>query len=173
MLNFAAGMKNLSIRFLAALLVVWYSMSIIGFGVHTCLENNRSFLTSFVNGSTCEDVHPTKACGFSCCSKVEQKSEHKCCCAHHTIEHETTADGQKYEQTNCCTNDYQQLDITGSGQDRGLELNVISLYSHVCCHIYLIADILTSHSANHSLRTLQDRCSHVGELRPFLSVWRI
>lgn len=169
MLNFAAGMKKLSIRFFAAILLVWYSMSIIGFGVHTCLENNRSFLTSFVNGSTCEDVHPTKACGFSCCSKTE----HKCCCARHADDHETPSGSQKFERSNCCTNDYQQLDITGSGQDRGLELNVISLYSHVCCHIYLTADILTSHSANHSLRTLQDRGSHVGELRPFLSVWRI
>ena len=168
-------MKNLSTRIFAAIMIVWYSLSIIGFGVHTCLENNRSFLTSFVDGSSCEDIHPSELCGHSCCSKPVQKVQHKCCCAHHDDEHKNAAneDGQMLTQKKCCFNDYQQLDITGSGQDKGLEVNDIPVYSYVCCLVYSSIDNLSSNYSNINSRALPGRHRYVSEMRPLLSVWRI
>ena len=175
MLKFAADMKNLSLRIFAAILLVWYSLSIIGFGIHTCSENNRSFLTSFIDGSSCEDIHPSELCGHSCCSKPVQKVQHKCCCSHHDDEHKNAAEEDELmlAQKKCCYNDYQQLDITGSGLDRGLEQNEIPVYSYVCCMVYPSADDLFSYSVKISPRTVPDRYHLVGEMRPLLSVWRI
>ena len=115
-------MKNIGTRVFAAILVIWYSLSLIGFGVHTCSENNRSFLTSFISGVSCEDVHPEELCGNACCEKVSYKHSCKCCCGHivevveETAPESVPSDGCVLAQKKCCSDDYQQIEITGSGQ---------------------------------------------------------
>ena len=97
-------MKNLGTRIFAFLLVVWYSLSVIGFGVHTCSESNRSFLTNFISGVSCEDIHPADACKASCCSS----HKHKNCCAHHSsdeAEKEVPVGYVKISNKACCSND--------------------------------------------------------------------
>ena len=51
-------MKGLITKIFAALLVGWYMMSIIGFGVHTCSGSGKSFVVAFYEEMTCEEIHP-------------------------------------------------------------------------------------------------------------------
>ncbi len=92
-------MKNVIIKILAVLLTAWYSMSIIGFDVHTCSGSGRSFVVTFVEGLTCEDIHPEHTCGkTSCCS-----GNHESCC-----------NGMSIKAHSCCSSDYQVLTLTGT-----------------------------------------------------------
>ena len=165
-------MKNLGTRIFAFMLVVWYCLSIIGFGVHTCSESNRSFLTNFISGVSCEDIHPADVCKASCCSA----NKHKNCCSHHSSDKEDkkipVGDVNITAKT-CCSNDYQQIELTGSGQ--------VSVSEQSVCPVALVALCAVSSSEYNSVsfskmiqaRTLPDRDLYMGELRPLLSVWRI
>ncbi len=96
-------MKNMAIRILAALLTIWYSMSIIGFDVHTCKGSGHSFVVTFVEGLSCGDIHP----------------EHKCashsCCSHHG--EDTPDHGEGIGPSDCCSDDYHVLELTGVVSD--------------------------------------------------------
>ena len=83
---------------MSALLVVWYSLSIIGFDVHSCKSTGEVFVASLAGGITCEDIHPDHSC----------KSHGGCRCGHH--EHGAEANVGK---SDCCTNDLQILELTG------------------------------------------------------------
>ncbi len=98
-------MKNLIIKILAALLTVWYSMSFIGFDIHTCNGSGRSFVVTFIEGLTCEDIHPEHSCGKAVCCTGGSSS---CSCGDH---HNTSC---TIKAPSCCTNDYQVLAITGT-----------------------------------------------------------
>ena len=49
-------MRNIVMKYLAALLVVWYSLSIIGFDVHSCTKTGETFVASIAAGVSCEDM---------------------------------------------------------------------------------------------------------------------
>lgn len=172
-------MKNIGTRIFAAILVIWYSLSIIGFGVHTCSESNRSFLTSFITGVSCEDVHPTEACGKACCEKESQKHGCKCCCDHsvevipRAASEPVSSNAPKFAQKKCCSYDYQQIEITGSGQNAGSES--VMMYTCIGC-----CAPVSSYSINPlfcykdiQAHALPDRGLSVAKLRPLLSIWRI
>ena len=165
-------MKNLVTRVFAFMLVVWYCLSIIGFGVHTCSESNRSFLTSFISGVSCEDVHPSDVCKASCCSA----HNHKNCCSHHSADEskeEAPAGILKITNKACCSNDYQQIDLTGSGQVCVSEQSVCPVTFIALCSVSSLGYDSVSFSKMIQARTLPDRDLYMGELRPLLSVWRI
>lgn len=152
-------MKNLSTRVFAALLMVWYCLSIVGFGVHTCSESNRCFLTNFISGVSCDDIH-----------------EHKChCCDGHSHDSQIdiiSSQGVRIVQGDCCSDDYQQIEITGSGQCHGMEK-----FDADCSLIAVISAVPMSdpisYSQNSNSRHLPDRAFHIGEVCPLYSVWRI
>ena len=101
-------MRNVPLKICTVLLIVWYFMSIIGFGVHTCMGSQRSFVTSFISGMACEDVHPER----NCCHSNEG------CCSHHEED-----DHEDEDNGSCCSNEYQVLDLTGTlSQDDYSEL---------------------------------------------------
>ncbi len=105
-------MKNLSIKMFTALLLVWYSMSIIGFDVHTCNGSGRSFVVTFMEGFTCADIHPEHKCDkASCCT-----GHHEGCCGRQVADHPDCSygDGVSIKAKSCCSNDYQVLDLTGT-----------------------------------------------------------
>lgn len=113
-------MRGLCAKILALLLVVWYSMSIIGFGVHTCSGSGESFVVTFVEGFDCEDIHP----------------EHHCtkglCCSHH----HSRCDSEDYARVrseSCCTSDYQVLALTGAVSDEKNGLDHTGAFIYCNC----------------------------------------
>lgn len=165
-------MKNLVTRVFAFMLVVWYCLSIIGFGVHTCSESNRSFLTNFISGVSCEDVHPSDVCKASCCSA----HKHKNSCSHHSADEskdEAPVGMLKITNKTCCSNDYQQIDLTGSGQVSVSEQSACPLTFIALCSTPSYKYDSVSFSKMIQTRALFDADLCVGKLRPLLSIWRI
>lgn len=154
-------MKGLITKTFAVLLVVWYSMSIIGFDIHTCSGTGESFVVTFVEGLTCEDIHPEHQCaGHSCCADSHE-------CRHHE---EDIRIGAK----SCCSSDYQVLVLTGTatGEKYGSDIHPSFVHSFDFPAMdldlqmhgpYLNYNLLRAHSA---LGRMPDRQS-------VLSVWRI
>lgn len=121
-------MRGLIIKMFAALLLGWYLVSIIGFGVHVCNDDGTGFLVAFYDGMSCEEVHPEQACEpMLCCSdachdrEYEYKHEHEhtgSCCAC------DDAEGLVIKPGHCCSNFYQVLELTGTSvvdDGRGFE----------------------------------------------------
>ena len=101
-------MKNVLTSLAAMLLVIWYSLSVIGFDVHTCSSSGESYVTTVIGGTTCEDIHPEphkKAC--SCCRHC-----HASC---HDVRAEETGktDGAAMSTRPCCSDDWQMIVLTG------------------------------------------------------------
>ena len=93
--------RNVLIRVSAVVMLIWYSLSIIGFNVHTCSASDRSFVVTFLEELPCES---------SCC-----------CCDHHTPEMPAESD-VSFDVSDCCTNDYQVLTSTTDVVDDGKRL---------------------------------------------------
>ena len=89
----------------AFMLVVWYCMSIIGFDVHTCSESGRSFVTSSILGTECEDIHPEHHHHDHCCSGCD--------------DHTSSSDEDRVSTEGCCTDDIKVLVLTGSNTNDG------------------------------------------------------
>ena len=101
----------------AALLVVWYCMSIIGFDVHTCMSSGRTFISSFAESTTCADVHPEHhCCGSSCCSGYHHEAS--CCSSEHCDEMPAEQNcTETVGSRSCCSNDYQVILLSGCRAD--------------------------------------------------------
>lgn len=172
-------MKKLGTRVFAAALVVWYSLSIIGFGIHTCSDSNRSFLTSFISGISCEDVHSAERCGKSCCGETSHKHMCRCCCDHSgdivkdIASEPASSDGQTFSQRGCCSDDYQQIIITGSGQNSGSEHSLSPLCVGYCAYIYACALGSSIYSKGIRASAIYYHGLSISKLRPLLSIWRI
>jgi hypothetical protein len=101
------------VKYMSALLVVWYSLSVIGFDVHSCKSTGEVFVASLAGGIACEDVHPDHSCkahGSCCGQKVSaccSHDEHPCC------GHEDHQTGSQVSRPDCCSNDLQVLLLTG------------------------------------------------------------
>ena len=156
-------MKNLSIRVFAALLMVWYCLSIIGFGVHTCSESNRSFLTNFISGVNCEDIHPSDLCESHCCAKAQKKSESKCCCC----------GGHSHEtETEIPLGDVNITQSSWAGMSSSLEQIDLTCLHLAVSSVVSSANLL-SNSKNTNARYLPDKVSYKGKVCQFYGVWRI
>lgn len=124
-------MRKMFVKYMSALLVVWYSLSIIGFDVHSCKSTGEVFVASLAGGISCEDVHPEHSCRAhgSCCghdvatcceheSKVccEHETKTKTCCAHEAkpcCGHSDQHTGSQVAKSDCCSNELQVLELTG------------------------------------------------------------
>ena len=154
------GMKGLLTKITALLLVVWYSMSIIGFGVHTCSGSGESFVVTFVEGLECEDIHPEHHCTKgSCCSH-----QHSCC---------DTPSHINLETKSCCSNDYQVLALTGTLSDEKNGIEDLISFDYICSNIFeFIADIHNLQFVSHSPADVS--ClGRMPDIQSLLSVWRI
>ena len=119
-LTLQIGMKGLIIKMFAALLIGWYMMSIIGFGVHTCSESGKSFVVAFYEEMTCGEIHPEHSCDEAACCADKHVCHGDCC------SHETGHDVLSVKAKSCCSNDYQVLELTGTlvaDDDRYDDLN--------------------------------------------------
>ena len=132
--TFVGCMRKMFVKYMSALLVVWYSLSIIGFDVHSCKSTGEVFVASLAGGISCEDVHPEHSCkahGNCCGHDMAACCEHdiKSCCEHETkvcCAHEAKSCSGDYGQqtgsqqtvsqvakSDCCSNDLQVLELTG------------------------------------------------------------
>lgn len=97
-------MKNVLTSLTAVLMVIWYSLSVIGFGVHTCSGSGETYIATVASGFTCGDIHPEhERSGCSCC---------------HADKSETSSSQQQLDRKPCCTDDYHAIILTGT---RGVE----------------------------------------------------
>ncbi|MBR5300252.1 MAG: hypothetical protein IKU36_08395 [Bacteroidales bacterium] len=164
-------MKGLVTKVFAALLVGWYLMSIIGFGVHTCSGSGKSFVVAFYEEMTCEEIHP------------EHGHVHDCCAHHHDSHSEPSdhddchfCDGECVSPKSCCSNDYQVLKLAGTLVQDDNRGNA----EHSSFHSSSI-DVMTCDAGYHtSWRTIikyihEPESGHelLCDRQAVLSVWRI
>ena len=112
-------------KYASALLVLWYSLSVIGFDVHSCTSTGEVFVASLAGGITCEDIHPEHSCKShgGCCGHHDVSP---CCANHHASsccdnKHASEQSDCQVAKEECCTNDLQILQLTGvigSGNER-------------------------------------------------------
>lgn len=152
-------MKKILIKVAAVMALIWYSLGIIGFDVHTCNASGRSFIATFVEGISCEDIHPGHGCGHE---------HHDCTCGHHHSEETVVS----YPQ-HCCTDDYQALAITGSTSDPSRESgDLISLCFH-CNADYIFAPAPKASVSLERVSLWLDSRFRISCSQALLSVWRI
>lgn len=110
-------MKGIMMKICAVLLAVWYCMSIIGFDVHTCNGTGRTFVATFAEGLTCEDIHPEHHCTpGQCRTSHDAGCCHEDCCSHSekTCGHEGESE---LDSPSCCSDSYQSILLTGFRAD--------------------------------------------------------
>lgn len=147
--NLQFVMKTVFMKISAVVLVVWYFMSIIGFNVHTCIAD-----------------HDDHGCsGMCCCTDVH---EHHGCCGH-------VAADLVFKAAPCCTDDFQVLDITGSGQNDG-RYGSASEFSFVPC-LFVCTSYSSSQAYQNFYRSIiyEPESGHLSceDIQSVFSVWRI
>ena len=154
-------MKGIVTKVIALMLLVWYSMSVIGFGVHTCSGTGESFVVTFVEGFECEDIHPEHHCAKGIC------------CSHH---HSCSESHDHIKAKSCCSSDYQVLALTGTVSD---EKNIIDDQYSFIYNNYISASIIELDTDQYALQ-LVSRCTDLdhysgtmSDIQSILSVWRI
>ena len=153
-------MKTVVMKISAIMLVVWYCMSIIGFDVHTCRESGRSFVTSSILGTECEDIHPDHHHDH-CCSGCENHSSSSDDCV---------------SPEDCCTDDIQVLALTGSNindSHRHYDECHCSLCPCVIEHMSVIDDLRAGTQIQEIIPLPDSGLSATGDVQTFLGVWRI
>ena len=150
-------MKNIILKYMSALLAVWYCLSIIGFDVHSCETTGDTFVTSVLAGTTCDDIHPEHDC-----------SDHGTCCRHH----ESSCCGDHEEDDDCCTNEIEVLDtvvVTNADEDGHILLSEMLSCLFIECNydVLLFPESIESSYIPDSGRVIQPDCQAV------LNIWRI
>lgn len=165
--TFAPMMRNVPIKISAVVLAVWYLMSIIGFGVHTCMGSQRSFLTSFVSGITCEDIHPEHRCGGS-----GHCSGHDGC---HDCGHGHEAGIPEFGSAPCCSDDFMVITLTGTAPSSENDFHGCH-----CGHCPFAAELpsdirtLSAESGTHKINPKPDSgLIAPGDVQSVLGIWRI
>lgn len=107
----------------AVLLLIWYSMSIIGFDIHTCCGSGRSFVATFISGLSCDEIHPDHNCDHDHCESDMDCSD--ACCSHANV-------NCTINPSSCCKDDFQVLDLTGTAANEShRQYNLLTfLYFH-------------------------------------------
>lgn len=160
-------MRNVAMKICAVALAVWYLVSIIGFGVHTCMGSDRSFVTTFASGISCEDIHPEQHCADS----HHCHGEGEC----HDCGHRQKAGEVSFDAQPCCSDDFVVLTITGTAPSSENDL----CECH-CGHFPFVAELssainnLSAESEINIIFPLPDSGLIVpGDVQSVLGIWRI
>ena len=151
-------MKNVFTSLTAALLVVWYSLSIIGFDVHTCSSSGHTYIATVASGFECEDIHDGHV--------------HDDCCCHSDKPEKNQAD-QKFEEGQCCSDQYHSIVLTGVRGDDDADgyhrMNISCGHELPSCNIG--SDKL-QHGHRTNLRLLDERIVF-RDVQSSFNIWRI
>lgn len=157
-------MRNIVMKYLAALLVVWYSLSIIGFDVHSCTKTGETFVASIAAGVSCEDIHPEHSCRShgSCCGHDHDKN----CCGHDYRNEVTSGD--------CCQDDFHVLAFTGAVSPNDYRYDDCAS-DFVAYATEYLAQILVPTCSNEDFIKFKNPDSGITVPDPqaLLSIWRI
>lgn len=161
-------MRRMFVKYMSALLVVWYSLSIIGFDVHSCNATGEVYVASLAGGIACEDVHPDHSCAHhgACCSHHHENS----CCHHRHHDSDSRISDQ-----NCCSNDVQVLQLTGvvisEDESYGSDVRV----HQTDCYAYLTIDSATQalQRRYHKYLEYPDPGVTMPDRQAFLNIWRV
>ena len=161
-------MKNVFTILAAVLMVLWYSLSVIGFDVHTCSGSGETFIATVASGFACEDIHP---------EHVRPESGHsECGCCHSHDSEPVEASGHGFDSKPCCTDDYQVIILTGtrgSDQQRYNDAN----HSEYCTYVAEVPVIdYYSNKYSSDIRVYYKLC--IGgivpqDLQASYNIWRI
>jgi hypothetical protein len=158
-------MKKFLMNMSAALLVVWYCLSIIGFGVHTCTSSGETFIATFADGLECADIHPEHhCCGASCCL-----SEH-----HDPVEEHAAS--QAIDAKSCCSNDYQAIVLSGCRTDNDSEDKYSFVKAFCPCVTEIPVSLIASaryHAEHVQFLEHDSGVLSPGDLCATFGVWRI
>ena len=173
--------RTVLIKLTSVLLTVWYLMSIIGFDVHTCSGSGCSFVTTFIEGMTCAEVHPEHVCDAgSCCSEArdtQSHSRHSChgeCVNSHSDSH--CSGGVELRAKSCCSNDYQVLHLTGTVSSEDSRHYDECSCGHCLCVEFPLSMVpkpsATSSLFSHIHKSDSGLIAH-GDVQSLLNIWRI
>jgi hypothetical protein len=156
--------KNVLIRVSAIFVLIWYSLGIIGFNVHTCSASDRSFIVTFLEDMSCSSIHPSDHCetDMTCC----------CCCSHHAQELPCDSD-ESLDEPECCTDEYQVITSMTDREDDSRRYHAADLVS--LCMVSLLhddSDTVQHHSALRS-GIFSRVCHDARGIRVLFNVWRI
>ena len=152
-------MKSVFLKYVSALMALWYCLSIIGFDVHSCTVTGSIFVNSVLSGVECEDVHPEHDC---CC--------HGSCC-HSGCSHGHEAPSKEnVDKKECCTNEIEVLDseVVVSVEDDICDLPVATLAfveNDYILMIYAEEAYVSEYPGSGNLR--------LPDLQAVLNIWRI
>lgn len=171
-------MKNVLTSLTAIMLVVWYSLSVIGFDVHTCRGSGETYIATVASGFSCEEIHPETHPAVGHSADADRLSFHTdtephahtgCSCCH-SHESETA----QLDTKPCCSDDFQVIVLTGvrSGQDSKDH----SFHASMLCHAVLDFPSQDSNAYYSGFRTFYKPRS--GDIVPrdvmvSYNIWRI
>ena len=162
-------MRKMFVKYASVLLVLWYSLSIIGFDVHSCKSTGEVFVASLAGGVSCEDIHPEHSC----------KSHGGCCC-HHENEscragHETEHADSHVTKEDCCSNDLQVLQLTGVHMSDNERLGGNANDAHLIFDVDLAMELTMPALQRPFLKYLEHSDSGVimPDRQAFFSIWRV
>jgi len=90
----------------AALLALWYMISVVGFDVHHDNHDHHFYVVSLIGGISCENVHP----------------EDECSCCHHNHENAGHHDD--------CTDEIHMISLTGTNGHMDFD------FTPLCCELF-------------------------------------
>ena len=157
-------MRKMFVKYASALLVLWYSLSIIGFDVHSCKSTGEVFVASLAGGVTCEDIHPEHSC-----------KSHGSCCEHHD-HHETPSESADcVAKEDCCSNDLQVLHLTGVHMSDNERFNDNAHELQFTFDVDLAMELAMPSLQRPLLKYLEhpDPGVVMPDRQAFLSIWRV
>lgn len=156
------------LRFSTLLLVIWYCFSVIGFDIHTCKGSGKSFVSTFINGVTCEDIHPEHKCDDVQCCAGNHKSNDDCCC-----HNEDDCGDFHIVPESCCSNDYLVLTLTGGASEERYRYD--DMQTLALCSVLFVNDInfISSVTTSEKFKIPDQRPVCRRDILSLNAVWRI
>lgn len=160
-------MRTLVMKYVAAIMAIWYLVGVIGLDVHSCSATGDVFVHSALRGVTCEDVHPGHDCNDhgSCCG-------HPSSCCHSDCGSTDPDEAVSVDAASaCCTTEITALDTpsvcSSNAHDHSECCDCGLAPAYVCVTPTAVPSVVAIYSYT------PDSGLIVPERQAFLHIWRI